>query len=99
MNTLAIQNCAQGFWANNMKKLSNKEFGHIIYTFGELILSPRDGKRTAASPRLIYFLLSQEQGVLLHRERNEDFLIGREELLLCKEIFQLLEVNRSALGF
>lgn len=80
-------------------KLSNKEIW-THYTFGELIHPPREIRRKAvASPRLIYFLLSQEQGVLLHRERNEDFLIGKEELLLCKEIFQSLEVNRSALGF
>lgn len=37
--------------------------------------------------------------MLLYRERNEDFLIGKKELLLGKEIFPLLEVNRSALGF
>lgn len=98
INTLAIWNHAQGFWATNIK-LSNKEIW-THRTFGELIHSPREIRRkAAASPRLIYFLLSQGQGVLLYRERNEDFLIGKEQLLLGKEIFPSLEVNRSALGF
>lgn len=98
INTLAIWNRAQGFWATNVK-LSNKEIW-THHTFGELIHSSREIRRKAAAcPRLIYFLLSQGQGVLLYRERNEDFLIGKEELLLGKEIFPSLEVNRSALGF